>query len=430
MAATRTFHRLASLAVSTAIIVAGCGDVTSSVSPSSTPSGPAPTTATATQVLPSASPRAAADVYAEIRTEVEAIRGLKPTKAVEPVALDATQLKTNLTADFDKENTAAELKLSEDELITLGLLPPGSDLRKIMLDFQAGQVAGYYSPEKDQLFVVSRSGGLGGAEMSTYAHEFTHQLDDQVLGLDKLGLDVQDQSDRQLARLALVEGDATSVQSTYMTTELTPQQLGEVLAAASDPAALAALQNAPPYLRATALFPYQDGLAFVSALVAQGGYAAVDAAFKAPPDSTEQVLHPEKYAAREKPASVVLPDVAKALGAGWSAAAQDTLGEYVLSIWLQQGGVTAVQAKTAAAGWGGDRLVLLHGPGGALGLGLVTTWDTPADTVEFFTAATAAARAIDPKNRVTTDRQRTVYIALGGAESLILAAIGGGSSGG
>ncbi len=28
-----------------------------------------------------------------------------------------------------------------------------------MLDFQTGQVAGYYSPDKDELFVVSRSGG-------------------------------------------------------------------------------------------------------------------------------------------------------------------------------------------------------------------------------------------------------------------------------
>jgi hypothetical protein len=429
MASTRPIRPLASLAASVAIVLAGCGNANSTGSPP-VASEPAPSPPLRTQVLPSASPRAAADVYAQIRTEVEAIRGLQPTKAVEPVALDAAQLKTNLTADFDKENTAAELKLSEDELITLGLLPPGSDLRNIMLDFQAGQVAGYYSPEKDQLFVVSRSGGLGGAEMATYAHEFTHQLDDQVLGLGKLGLDVPDQSDRQLARLALVEGDATSVQSTYMSTELTPQQLGEVLAAASDPAALAALQNAPPYLRATALFPYQNGLAFVSTLVAQGGYASVDAAFRKPPDSTEQILHPEKYAAGEKPVPVVLPDVAKALGAGWSAAGQDTLGEYILSIWLQQGGVPTPQAKTAAAGWGGDRLVLLRGPAGALGIGLVTTWDTPADAVEFFTAATTAASAIDPNSSVTTDRQRTVYIALGDADSSILAAIGGGSSGG
>ncbi|HEX3265922.1 MAG TPA: hypothetical protein VHR16_09675 [Candidatus Limnocylindrales bacterium] len=413
----------AALALTTTMAIAGCGTLTPTSS-ATAPATPPPTAAPPTAPAPSASFRAAAEVYAEIRTEVEAIRGLQPTKAVEPVSLDESQLKTNLAADFDKENTAAELKLAQDELITLGLLPVGSDLRKIQLDFQAGQVAGYYSPEKDQLYVVSRSGGLGGAEMSTYAHEFTHQLDDQVLGLDKLGLDVPDQSDRQLARLALVEGDATSVQSTYMTTELTPQQLGEVLAAASDPGALAALQNAPPYVRETALFPYQTGLAFVSALLAQGGYTAVDAAFKDPPNSTEQVLHPEKYAAREAPSTVEIPaGVATKLGTGWTTAGYDTLGELLLGIWLKQGGVTPVVAATAAAGWGGDRLLVVRGPAGAVGVGLITTWDTAADATEFAAAATTAVSAFDAGGKVAADGARTVVVAMGARAADMLAAL-------
>jgi hypothetical protein len=413
-----------------AIAVAACGSVTPTGAPSVAPTAPTsptapPQTPIATPAGPTQSPPSAADVYAEIRTKVEAIRGLQPTKAVEPVSLDESQLKTNLTADFDKENTAAELKLSEDELITLGLLPPGTSLRKALLDFQTGQVAGYYSPEKDQLFVVNRSGALDGSQMVTYAHEFTHQLDDQVLGLDKLGLDVPDQSDRQLGRLALVEGDATSVQTTYMTANLTPQQLGEVLAAAADPEALAALQNAPPFIRDTALFPYQAGLAFVSALVAQGGYAAVDAAFKAPPDSTEQILHPEKYSSGEKPVAVTLPDLAKALGTGWTAAGQDTLGEYILTIWLEQGGVTAPEAAAAAAGWGGDRLVVLRGPDGALAIGMVTAWDTPADAAEFATAATRAVQGIPAGGQVASDGVRRVIVAMGARAGDVLAALGG-----
>ena len=407
--------RRASLGLTAVLAVASCG----TVSPTSSPTPPAativaPTGPPATVAAPTASPRAAADVYADIRTEVEAIRGLQPTKPVEPVSLDEGQLKTNLTADFDKENTPAELQLAQDELITLGLLPAGSDLRKVMLDFQTGQVAGYYSPEKDQLFVVSRSGGLGGAEIVTYAHEFTHQLDDQALGLDKLGLDVPDQSDRQLARLALVEGDATSVQSAFMTTHLTPQQLGEVLAAASDPKALAALQNSPAFIREQSLFPYQAGLAFVTNLIAAGGYAAVDAAFKDPPNSTEQVLHPEKYTAHEQPATVAIPtDIASKLGTGWSVAGQDTLGELILGIWLNQGGVARADANAAAAGWGGDRLAVLRGPGGALGVGLITTWDTAADAAEFTAAATTAVATLDPGGQVASDGLRTVLVAMG-----------------
>ncbi|HET9851159.1 MAG TPA: hypothetical protein VFP56_01480 [Candidatus Limnocylindrales bacterium] len=420
--------RLLSLALSAAVVT-GCGNVAPSPSAPATatlaPTSPVPSAGAPPSGTPGASARPAAEVYAEIRAAVEAMRGLQPTKAVEPVTLDATQLIANLTADFDRENTPAELRLSEDLLITLGLLPPGSNLRTIMLDFQSGQVAGYYSPEKDELYVVNRSGQLDGAQIVTYAHEFTHQLDDQVLGLDKLGLDVADQSDQQLARLALVEGDATSIQTAYMTTNLTPQQLGEVLAASMDPKALEALQNAPPFVRETALFPYERGLAFVSTLLGQGGYEAVDAAFKDPPGSTEQILHPEKYAQREEPTAVTLPDVAKALGTGWTAAGQDTLGELLLSIWLTQGGVPGVEAQAAAAGWGGDRLVILRGPDGAVGVGIATTWDTAADAADFLTAASTAARAGDPDGVVASDGARTVLVAVGARAADILAALAG-----
>ena len=51
-----------------------------------------------------------------------------------------------------------------------------------------------------------------------------------------------------------------------MTSNLTSEQMGELFQAALDPKALEALQNAPIYIRETALFPYQDGYAFVGAL--------------------------------------------------------------------------------------------------------------------------------------------------------------------
>ncbi len=406
------------------LALAGCGTVSPSGGPSAIPSG-APSNAPASPAAPTPTPRPAAEVYGEIRDAVEAIRGLQPTKAVEPVSLDEDQLRANLTADFDRENTAQELALAEDLLITLGLLPTGSSIRTIMLDFQTGQVAGYYSPDKDELFVVSRSGGLGVAEMVTYAHEFTHQLQDQRFDLAKLGLDAADQSDRQLAHLALVEGDAVSVQSTWMTTNLTPQQLGELLGASLDPKALEALQKAPPFVRETALFPYEAGLAFAAQLLPGGGYAGVDAAFAAPPASTEQVIHPEKYAAGEAPAPVTVPDgVAAALGSGWAAAGQDTLGELILRIWLTEGGVPRAQATAATAGWGGDRLLILRGPDGAVGIGMITTWDTAADAAEFATAATAAAAARTPAGVVASDGLRTVLVAMGDRAADILVALG------
>ena len=389
----RTGPRTLAALLAIVISVGACSNTTPSPSPAPTtqPTAPPVTTAPAT---PEPSARPLAEVYAEIRTQVEGIRGLQPTADVDPVVIDATQLAKNLEAEFDATYDAKAIKDSEDLLITLGLLPPGSSLRKLTLDFQGGQVAGYYSPDKNELFVVSRSARVGPADEATYAHEFTHQLQDQHIDLDALGIDSIDQSDRALARLALIEGDATSVQTTWMTQFLTAAELGEVFAASLDPAALEAFNNAPPYLRETALFPYQDGLALVLRLSTAGGYDAMDAAFEDPPDSTEQVLHPDKYLDHEAPLVVKLPaDLAATSGSGWSVEAEDTLGELILRIWLVQGGVASVTALEAAAGWGGDRVALLRGPGGEIVVRLSTKWDTAADADEFAAAAQTAATA-------------------------------------
>ena len=392
--------------LSLCLLLVGCGTVTTSPSPTTAPSS-GPTFSSAAP-SPSASSRPAAEVFAEIRDAVVAIRGLKPTAAVDPVTIDETQLRTNLEAEFAATYTLAQLKDTEDLLIVLGLIPGHSSLRTLTLDMQAGQVAGYYSPEKDELFVVNRTGVLGPVDEATYAHEFTHQLQDQHVDLKALGIDVADQSDRSFARLALVEGDATSVQSTWMTANLDAKEMGALLAAALDPAALAALNNAPAYLRNTALFEYQDGLAFVGRLLANGGYPAVDAAFADPPDSTEQILHPEKYLTREAPLKVTVPSaVPDALGAGWTMVSQDTLGELVLRIWLSDGGVASAAARRATAGWGGDRLALYRGPDGKTAVLLETKWDTALDAQEFMAQAQTAIAKLMPGAIVTSERNST-----------------------
>jgi hypothetical protein len=78
------------------------------------------------------------------------------------------------------------------------------------------------------------------------------------------------------------------------------------------------------------------------------------------------------------------------MGAGWTGTPEDTMGEFQLSVWLRENGSRALDAQRAAAGWGGDRLAYLRGPGGAYGLVLLSTWDTPDDADEFLRAAKTA----------------------------------------
>ena len=405
-------RRHATVALAAAVALAACNPVAPTVAPTPDPAGTA---------------RPAAEVYAEIRADVERARGLQSTAAVDPVTIDEAQLVENLEAEFDAEYSVEELAFSEDSLTTLGLLPKGSSLKQLTLALQAGQVAGYYSPERDQLFVVRRSGtDLGAVERVTYAHEFTHQLQDQHFDLGHLFAGAENETDGSYSRLALVEGDAVSVQSAWMTERLTPQEMGELIAVALGPTSIDALQRAPRYLRETALFPYEDGFAFASRLLAEGGSPAVDGAYADPPTTTEQVLHPDRYLQREAAVEVSIPaGVAASLGAGWSEGGQDTLGELVLRIWLREGGITLPEARAATAGWGGDRLVLLRGPDDALAVGVATVWDTPADAQEFGDAASAAANALDLEVVVSRDDSLRVVIAIGPEADLLAAALGG-----
>jgi hypothetical protein len=413
-----------------ALVVAAC-----SPSPSAAPGSPSPTPGSGPSVAPAsapASPEATEDtgaVYSLIRDQVEVIRGLEPNAEVEPVTIDETQLLENLEAEIDAEQTPEQMALSEDLLGALGLIPDGSSIRELTLDLLAGQVAGYYSPDRDELFVVSRTGQtVGVVERVTYAHEFTHQLQDQNFDLDSLATGAVDQSDRALAQLALIEGDATWAQTVWITQNLASEELGELLKAALDPEALAALNDAPAYLRETSLFPYQDGLGLVQRLITEGDYEAVDTAFGDPPDSTEQVLHPNKYIQREDPIEVRIPGgIAGQVGAGWTEAARDTLGELILRIWLTEHNVDGEVARQGTAGWGGDRLVLLRSNDGSLAVALKTTWDTVAEAAEFAEAAAIALAhprfAGDAGALHQVASSRDVLIAIGDDAGAVLGAL-------
>jgi hypothetical protein len=333
----------------------------------------------------------AAALYREIEDQVSAERGLPAKVRLEPTILSPAEVKARMEAQFTKDNPPVEIANAEDTLKALGLLPADATLGSLYVDMLGSQVAGFYDPEAKQMFVVSKSGTIGPIEKATFAHEFTHALQDQSFGLAGIDVDSVGQGDRSLGRLALVEGDATLLMAHWMGAHLTPAELGELLNV--DPEALSQLTKMPAILRETLMFPYQQGLAFVNGLWANGGWEAVNRAFGDLPDSTEQILHPEKYLAGEKPVVVPLDGaaLAKAMGPGWTATPEDTLGEFQMSIWLRENGVKALDAQAAAAGWGGDRYVYLRGPDGAYALALVTAWDSGADAAEFQAAAGIAA---------------------------------------
>ncbi|HEY5628722.1 MAG TPA: hypothetical protein VIR16_04355, partial [Candidatus Limnocylindrales bacterium] len=235
-----------------------------------TPSGPAASAATGVDCSaatdnPSFSPRPIgpsdpnAALLSQIEGSVQAIRGLSATKPVPRNTLDQAGLCAFLRQSMDRENPPELVAATERLYQQLGLLGAGVSLEKLLLDLEGSQVVGFYDPTTKQMYVISNTDTIGPAEQMTYAHEYDHALQDQAFGVKAILGTAKDQSDRGLARLALVEGDATLLMSLWAQKNLTPAELVQI-AGAADPASQAALAAAPPILRQTLLWPYTAGL--------------------------------------------------------------------------------------------------------------------------------------------------------------------------
>ena len=379
--------------LSFALLVAACGGSSGSATPSVAPT-PAPTTAPSSaspSAVTSATPmpdEAAAAIYDAIEQQVLDIRGLAAVDVARET-IDADTLKEMNAKSFDEDNPADYVAGNDRLLKALGLMPADASLRQLYLDLIDSQVAGFYRPDAKTLYVVSRSGAINGADKITFAHEYTHALQDANFpGVFDEQHDLLDQSDQALARAALYEGDATLLMQLWAIPNLTPEELQDVIAAGADPDSMAVLARTPEVLTQTLLFPYNDGFQFASAIQQAEGWDGIDAVFSDLPLSTEQILHPEKYAAGEPPIEVALPDdLAASMGSGWKTLIEDTYGEFQTQLWLQTLGG---QDDRPSAGWGGDRLAVLQGPDGAWAVAWHTVWDTPADATEFEAAADAA----------------------------------------
>jgi hypothetical protein len=393
-------RRLAVLVTAAAILLAACGSAPASPSPTPVVITPAPSVAATPEASAgasagaSAAPSASQDadaIYDEIEGQVEQIRGLQATQKVDRETIDEATLRTMLAEQYDKDNPADYQAANETLYKALGLIPEDSSLKEMSLELLGSGVAGFYDDDQKKMFVVSRSGGIGGAEKITYAHEFTHALQDQHFTVFKDQKDVRDQSDWFLARQGVFEGDATVLMALWAFQHLSADELAQGTAA--DPEAQATMDKMPAILRESLLYPYTTGALFVQQAQMTGGWKGVDALYGRMPESTEQIMHPEKYAAKEAPIDVQLPkDLAKKLGTGWSVPLFDTFGEFQTGIWLREGGVPVADANTAAAGWGGDRLAVIHGPDDTWAVAMKTAWDTKEDAAEFEAAASTAIK--------------------------------------
>ena len=280
---------------------------------------------------------------------------------------------------FHEELPESELSGMERSYKAFGLLPAGMDLRRFMLDLLTEQVAGYYDPKAKTLYVVE--GGDEAVTNITISHELVHALQDQHFNLDSLQR-ARDDNDRLTSGQAVVEGQATLEQlgtmigSDNAITALPGgwDRVRQMIREAQG--SMPVFASAPMILQETLIFPYLTGAEFMRRFKTD---AEGQTPFSRMPVSTEQLMHPDRYfTSRDDPTTVVLP----APNDGRDVY-QNNLGEFETRILLFEYLKDQGSAVRAAAGWDGDRYMLIETPRGDA-IAWVTVWDTSIDAAEFF----------------------------------------------
>ncbi len=301
---------------------------------------------------------------------VQSARGLQATRAVPGKILARATLIQRVKDHLARELPPEAIVDEGIGLQLLGFVPPRVDYEAAELGLLQAQLAGYYEPADGTMYMA---GDLGHDEATaTLAHELVHALQDQHWGLEERSKYHPGQGDRAEAFSALAEGDATSAMFDVMFASLAPGSRktaldlsDELIIAGVREGMGAASANAPGVMLSSLAAPYVYGTLFVNALRRRGGWEAVNAAWADPPTTGEQILHLEKWLAREGPLPVPAPSSA-ALGRGWTVLDDDSEGEIGTRVAFEEWMNPPVAAELST-GWGGDRAILLgRGPHAAL----------------------------------------------------------------
>ena len=305
---------------------------------------------------------------------VENERGL--TFATRPVVTfqDDAEFEAGLRVLLEEDLTQEDLDLQLAYFQALGLVEPDADMRAIFDQLYSGAVLGYYSTDSKELYV--RGGNPTAYARQTLAHELVHALEDEHFGIDRPELD-DTGDERGLGLLGLTEGSAEYIGQRYEAS-LSDKERRALLDEEASFGADLDIRGIPLFLFDNLTAPYAEGPELIDAILAGGGQPALDAAFDAPPITSEQFLEPTAYLSGDGPLEVPPP------------AADGTeieRGAYGALFWrsLLFAETAPAVAARAVEGWGGDDGVL-YDDGDRKCVRVNLVGDTDRDTDELLAA--------------------------------------------
>ena len=311
----------------------------------------------------------------KIEAGIQDLRQLRFKQPVPLVVKSPDQAEAMMEADLMRDYGDNQLRVDAVAGALTGLFPPEIDLKAESLKLLKSEVAGFYDPHGKEMVLVE-----GGADLGIWnsaaqfmiqrdvvgemllAHELTHALQDQNFALESSLDKVKDDDDRTLALKSVAEGDATLAGFAYALGRMddsTADALADNLK--NLPQALAAeAPDTPEGLSAPLLFQYSEGVRFVGEAYRRGGWAAVDALYRNPPQSSHQILHPALYFDHAAAQPRIELSGYDQIMNGWKKADDDTYGELLLRVILQRNLGKQSSEAGLASRWAADRMVVLQ----------------------------------------------------------------------
>ncbi len=331
-------------------LIVGCGSSTPGPAPHPLPPSMQSSPAPVSRRL-SSSPRALPEID-DMLSRVSQARELASKGPVVTHVLTHHELVERMLEVTERDTPAEKIAEQGRALALLDLGVDAESFGKCILETLTSQVQGFYDPRSKALYLPDDL--PADAQQEVLAHELSHAIQDQHFDLDRMMASRLEEGDALAAAHALVEGDATATSLTTLMGKSNPDLVQHLEEAVRTALLMRPHPECPGFITRSLLMAYASGFAFVERLRSQGGWQAVNEALMHPPDSTEQLLHWDKWIARELPA--LRPSANES-------ADESAVGELdlraLLMDWLPEN-----DAIGAAAGWNGDTMKMSDGPDG------------------------------------------------------------------
>jgi hypothetical protein len=277
-----------------------------------------------------------------------------------------------LKEKFDEDEGNKRMERSEVVLKKFGLLDRDFHLRSFLVSLLTEQIAGFYDNKTKTVNLLDWI--QPDEQKPVLAHELTHALQDQKIGLTKwsdvsmegVSRNVQDDNrhlqtdEADTARTAVAEGQAMAVFVDYTlrpsgkTLADAPELTGRLKDQIADTSGSPIMARAPLMLQQSLLFPYSEGLSFEQAILIKGGKEAAFAQVLAnPPSSSFEIMNPDAYMAHTPVPVLRLPDIHPLLDAEYTPYDLGVMGELDVRMLTELFGGREIATALAPAWDGG-----------------------------------------------------------------------------